>query len=35
VRPAARRVRCARDDLAGALAELPEIDRRDLAAFLK
>src|SRR5262249_4794225 len=35
VRPAASRVRCARDDLAGALAELSEIDGRDLAAFLK
>src|SRR5262249_50832384 len=33
VRPAASRVRCARDDLAGALAELSEIDGRDLAAF--
>src|SRR5262244_644338 len=35
VRSAARPMRCARDDLAGALAELSEIDGRDLAAFLE
>src|SRR5262249_3416419 len=35
VRPAARPMRCARDDLAGALAELSEVDGRDLAAFLE
>ena len=28
-------MRCARDDLAGALAELSKIDGRDLAAFLE
>src|SRR5262252_10502373 len=35
VRSAARPMRCARDDLAGALAELSEVDGRDLAAFLE
>src|SRR5262249_57415751 len=35
VRSAARPMRCARDDLAGALAELSKIDGRDLAAFLE
>jgi hypothetical protein len=35
MRSAARQPRCARDDLAGALSELSEIDGRDLAAFLK
>jgi hypothetical protein len=30
-----RHARCVRDDLAGALAKLPEIDGRDLAAFLE
>src|SRR5262249_25950684 len=35
VRSAARQPRCARDDLAGALSELSEIDGRDLAALLK
>src|SRR5262249_16362180 len=35
VRSAARQLRCARDDLAGALSESSEIDGRDLAALLK
>src|SRR5262249_26679188 len=35
MRSAGRQPRCARDDLAGALSELPEIDGRDLSALLK
>ena len=35
MRSAARQPRCARDNFAGAFAELSEIDGRDLAAFLK